>query len=69
MLAQETAMTQRIYYLEEQYADPLDGIAAIRTHLNHGWQIAQIRGPQHGPFAIVYQRNVGREYRDPCRRR
>ena len=61
----ETAPRARhLYYLEEHYPDAITGIAAMRYHLEQGWQIALIRGPSSGPFVVMYQRDLIRESRD-----
>lgn len=63
-------MTRHIYYLEDQYLDCGEGIARIRERIRDGWQVSQIRGPDAGPFAVLFQREVAVSHasRRSCRR-
>jgi hypothetical protein len=65
-------MAVHIYYQEDQYLDPTEGMAGIRERIHDGWQISQIRGPVDGPFAVMFQREhaspVRHDDRRTCRR-
>jgi hypothetical protein len=52
----------RVAYDEEHYEHAEDAIAGMRERMLDGWRIAVIRGPSTGPFAVLYQREVRRDY-------
>jgi hypothetical protein len=62
-------MVTRIYFDQERYPDASHGLEGMRERLVEGWQIQQIRGPSHGPFVVLYRKELVHEHRSPCRRR
>jgi hypothetical protein len=48
-------MITRVCHSEERYQTPQSCLAGIRTYLERGWEIRQLRGPQTGPFVVVFR--------------
>ena len=48
-------MVTHVAYMQEQYRTPDECLRGIREHVDHGWQISQIRGAQGGPFVVLFR--------------
>lgn len=48
-------MVSHVSYQEEHFTSPEACIAAIRYYTDRGWRVSQLRGPQHGPYVIVFR--------------
>ncbi|MEO8540823.1 MAG: hypothetical protein ABI577_13870 [bacterium] len=48
-------MVTHLSYIEETYRNAEQCLAGIRSHIEHGWELSQLRGPQHGPYLAVFR--------------
>lgn len=48
-------MITHVSHSEERYQTPQSCLAGIRTYLERGWEVRQLRGPQSGPFVVVFR--------------
>lgn len=48
-------MVTHLSYTEEQYANATECIAGIRSYIERGWEVLQLRGPRRGPFLVVFR--------------
>ena len=48
-------MVTHVAYRQEQFKRPEECLAAIRTSVELGWQVSEIRGSGRGPFVVVFR--------------
>ena len=48
-------MVTHVSYSEERYHTPQSCIAGIRAYVERGWEVCQLRGPQAGPFVVIFR--------------
>ena len=48
-------MVMHFAYREEHFATVDDLDRGVQTLIDLGWRIAQVRGPDHGPFAVLFR--------------
>ena len=46
-------MVKHVSYTQATYTDSEHCVSGIREHVEQGWSVSQIRGPVHGPFAVL----------------
>lgn len=52
-------MVTRVAYQEERYPTAERCIAGIRSYVDRGWDVSQLRGPAAGPFLVVFRMEEG----------
>jgi hypothetical protein len=50
-------MITHVSYDERGYASPRECLIAIRAHIDRGWLVVQVRGPEDGPFIVLFRMN------------
>jgi hypothetical protein len=53
-----------VAYEQSWYRKAEDCLRAIRFRTEHGWQVSELRGPDRGPFVVVFRRSEGESYPD-----
>lgn len=48
-------MIAHVSHSEERYQTPQSCLAGIRAYLERGWEVHELRGPQTGPFVVVFR--------------
>ena len=48
-------MYHHVAYREEHYATLGDFVRGVRMLTDLGWRISQVRGPDDGPFAVLFR--------------
>ena len=48
-------MVKHVSYTHATYTDSEHCVSGIREHVEQGWSVSQIRGPVHGPFAVLFR--------------
>ena len=46
---------KHVVYEQTSYRHPNDCVTGIRQHIDHGWQITEIRGSHDGPYLVVFR--------------
>lgn len=59
--AQNEDMVTHVAYEFDQYHDADECIRGIRERIRVGWLIVEVRGPEHGPFEVVFRQDVARD--------
>lgn len=49
-------MITRVAYEEVRYVNPETCIAAIRTYVERGWQVAHLAGVGRGPYLVRFRK-------------
>ena len=53
----------RIAYEQSWYRKAEDCLRAIRFRTDQGWQVSEVRGPEKGPFVVIFRQD-GSERRE-----
>ncbi len=48
-------MVAHVAYVQEEYRTADECLRGIREHVDQGWKISQIRGPEHGPYVVIFR--------------
>jgi hypothetical protein len=48
-------MVIHVAYREEHYSTMDEFVRGVRALTDMGWRISQVRGPDNGPFAVVFR--------------
>ena len=59
---------KHVAYEQASYHRPAECIRGIRQHIDHGWQITEIRGGHEGPYLVVFRMDDVNERLDLARR-
>ena len=50
-------MLTKVAYDERTYPNPVVCLGAIRERIQLGWNVVQLRGPDKGPFLVVFRKD------------
>jgi hypothetical protein len=53
-------MVTHVSYDEVRCRDAATCLNAIRSFVERGWSISQVRGPSGGPFVVVFRKDEAR---------